>query len=415
MKYLLRIILLLTFIFTINSAVVYGTELPEITAKSAITIDVNTKEIIFSKDMDSRRYPASTTKLMTAIILAKNKSETDLLSYTKNSKAQEPFTIDYNIKNLTIGDKINCSQSMDAMLLCSANDIAYMIGENLGNGNISTFADMMNKEVEALGLKNTHFVNPNGLPNSNHYTSAYDLCVIARDAYNYPWVMNTLAKQKSSIKTQSGVEISFDNKNKLLNVGGCVGGKTGYTIDAGRCLVAYFERNSRKMVGVVLKSDYNEKDTAVFDDMKKIVDWSYSAEKKSFIKKNTELKEGSYKYSVLPMNLGPFKEVKVSFSSKEDFNLYKSEDNYKTEFNISEIDPWKLDKNTAVGTMDITSRETSKTLELYPSISSKDIFNANSTFYIELCMLIIGSLLILITVTLIVFFKVKKHRNKAPY
>lgn len=411
MKYLFRFILFLSLVFSFSFIDVYASDIPTITAKAAITIDVDTKEIIFTKNIDSHLYPASTTKLMTAILLAENKNQKDLLNYSKNAKNQEPFTIDYNLKNIPIGDKISSEQAMDAMLLCSANDIAYMIGENIGNGNINTFSDMMNEKVKSLGLKNTHFVTPNGLPNSNHYTSAYDLSVIARLAYSYPWVMNSLSKEKSILKTQSGVEVDLKNTNKLLNIDGCIGGKTGYTIAAGRCLVAYFQRDSRRIVGIVLKSDSNDDDTAVFNDMKKIIDWSYSAERESLIKEGVSLKEISYKYSLLPYNMGPFKTVNVGFLSKQNFSKYNSDDNYNVNYNINTINPWTLNRNKSVGTLLITSRETSNTINLYPSISSEDIFNINKSFYITIGSIAFFLLLLIFATIFYIFIKMKKHKK----
>ncbi len=402
-KVSILILVLLGFFYSIH---VHAASKPEIVGKTAITIDVSTGEMIYTKDIDKQMYPASTTKLMTALLLAENKKQEDIFTYSKYAKAQEPFTIDFNVKTLAVNDRINASEAMDAMLLCSANDIAYMIGENVGNGSYQSFIDLMNKKATSLKLKNTHFVSSNGLHDPNHYSSAYDLSVIARQAYKYPWIMNTLIKKEGTINSKNGVVANFKNKDKLLTENGCIGGKTGYTTEAGRCLVSYFEINGRKIVGVVLKSDYDKDDTTVFKDMMKIINWSYSAEREPLLRKDKELKTVTSSYHLLPFKLGPKKTVKISLSIKSDVNRYVSSDNYDVKYSTNSINPWKLSKNTSVGNVIVTSRETSKNYPLYPSVSKHDLLNSNRSFYIEFS--IVSFMLLII---IIVFFNKKKNKK----
>ena len=402
MKYIRKFIFLFTLIALLCSQPVYASITPEIVGEAGITIDATTGEMIYTKNIDTRLFPASITKLMTAIILAENNEPEDIFTYTQNAKNQEPFTFSFNIEDIDAMDKMTASEAMDAMLLPSANDIAYMIGENVGKGNYSVFIQLMNKKAQSLKLKNTHFVTANGLHDLDHYSSAYDLSVIAREASKYPWIMNSLSKKQSQIKSENGVVATFLNKNKLLSEPGCIGGKTGYTSKAGRCLVSYFEINGRKLVGVVLKSDYDKEDKTVFEDMKRIINWSYNTKRIKLIKGNSDLKNVSVKYSLLPYNLGPIKAVDIPLHTKSDMQRYVSSDIYETTYSVFLINPFKLNKDVAVGSVTITSRETKEIYPLYPSISTREILNSNRGFYIIL--FIILSILIL---TLIVFTKYK--------
>ena len=392
---------------------VYALVIPEIVGKAGITIDVATGEMIYTKNIDNRLFPASTTKLMTAIILAENNKPEDIFTYSINAKAEEPFTISFNVKDIAAGDKIAAGDAMDAMLISSANDIAYMIGENVTGGNYKAFVDLMNKKVQSLNLKNTHFVTANGLHDLNHYSSSYDLSVIAREASKYPWIMNSLLKQKGQIKSQNGVIATFLNKNKLLSEKGCIGGKTGYTSEAGRCLVSYFKIDGRKLVGVVLKSDFDKDDKIVFEDMKKIINWSYNAKKETLIEGDAKAKKLSIKYSLLPYNLGPIKNMNIYLNTKLNIQRYVSLDTYDTAYSISAIDPWKLDKDVAVGHVTIISRETKNIYSLYPSISRSDLLNSNLGFYIVFFSILVIFIIIfvLVIILLIIFILNRKAKD----
>ena len=126
-------------------------------------------------------YPASTTKLITAVLLAQNYAKNDVLLYSQQAKNSYPYKLD-----LDAGTRIKAEYVMDALLLFSANDAAFMIAENT-DGTIKQFSERMNNYAkQKLGLKNTNFFNPSGLHTETHFSSAYDLCVIARDLYTYP-------------------------------------------------------------------------------------------------------------------------------------------------------------------------------------------------------------------------------------
>lgn len=239
---------------------------PVIVGQSALTLDVDSNKIIYEKNVHNRMYPASTTKLLTAMVLADSMAKNDRIVYTRDAEQQPESKI-----GLEVGETLTADEAMNAMLIYSANDIAEAIGENVSS-DIAEFAGKMNQKAAELGLKESHFENANGLHNENHYTTAYDLSLIAKNVYKYPSIMSAISKKSYNLRLEKG-DINIVNTNKLLGIDGCVAGKTGYTSEAGRCLVAYFERNNKKMIGIVMAS---ADDNTLYNDMEKIINWSYN-------------------------------------------------------------------------------------------------------------------------------------------
>lgn len=398
------------FVFSFSTSVfAANADLPKISGKSAIVIDASTGEIIYAKDIDaSPMYPASTTKLLTALLLAENKKSTDKLTYTQNAYNQPEYSL-YNLfgrSKIKVNDTMTAEDVMKALLLFSANDSAYMIADNLA-GSPAEFANMMNDKIQKLGLKNTHFVTPNGLDTNidNHYTSAYDLGIITKEAFKNPWVKKVMGTQKDKIEVSSGALAYIENRNKLLGqkidtafadkIGidldqvpasnaVSIGGKTGYTAKAGRCLTAVYDKDGRILIGVVLKSVYDAADTYVFNDMAKMINWSYAAKRTPLYKGNTELKTITLKYKPL-IFFGPEKEINVPVALKEDAVYYENEINkaeIKTEFQLSDnIKASKLSKDTSIGKLVLKERDATKTYDLYPTVSSKDVMKGNILLY----------------------------------
>lgn len=435
--------LLLTIFFVISfsiTAFAANADLPTIKGKSAIVMDAKTGEIIYAKDIDaSPMYPASTTKLLTALLLAENKKPTDLLTYTQNSANQPEYTLRTLVgkNNLRVGDTMTAEDAMKALLLFSANDIAYMIADNLAESP-ADFANMMNDKIKSLGLKHTHFVTPNGLDNGidDHYTSAYDLAIITREAYKNSWVSKVMGTKKDKVEISNGAIAYIENRNKLLGqkidtafadkVGidleqvpasnaVSIGGKTGYTAKSGRTLTNVFEKDGRVLIGVVMKSVYDANDTYVFNDMAKIINWAYAAKKTPLYKANTELKTISIKYKPLKF-LGPEKEIKVPVILKEDATYYENEANkseIKTDFQISkDIKVSKLSTDKSIGKLVLKERNFTTTYDLYPTISSKAVIKNNILLYIGAGVGVVAViLLILIFIRLISTSRRRRNRR----
>ena len=264
-----------------NAATAATSALPDINAQAAITMDLETGEVIYCKDADSRRYPASTTKLLTGLLLAENKQKSDSIEFTESAKAQPEYSLNINFmhNSMQVGDTMSADDVMKGLLLFSGNDTAYMIADNVA-GSAEKFADMMNAKAKELGANNSHFVTANGLHDDNHYTTAYDLSLITKAAFENDWEREIMGLADASIEI-NGAKVLLENRNLGLGRNGNIGGKTGLTNAAGGCLAAVYEVNGRKLIGVVLKSrQVDNADMTKFNDMDSIMDYSYNASKK---------------------------------------------------------------------------------------------------------------------------------------
>jgi D-alanyl-D-alanine carboxypeptidase (penicillin-binding protein 5/6) len=214
---------------------------------AAIAVDGESGHALASRNADARLAPASLTKMMTALVAVKHAALTDIITATERSMA-EPSII-----GLDPGDRLTLEDMLYGLLLPSGNDAALAIAESVGRGSIDTFVGWMNEQAAAMGLKNTHFANPNGLDQAGHYSSARDLAAIGRALLAEP----TLAKIVSTpTHTVPGPPLYFfRNSNPLLGAVPSVDGiKTGFTDDAGRCYAASAMRDGRRIIAVVLNS-----------------------------------------------------------------------------------------------------------------------------------------------------------------
>ena len=403
-------LVLFTLIFTLifSTNVFAATKPLELIGKAAISVDMDTNEIIYTKNIDDKMYPASITKLITALLLAENKKSTENLTYTKTAKEQPAFSYNLNIHPVAIGDTMSADDVMDGLLLYSGNDIAYMIADNIG-GNEVGFAKMMNDKAKKLGMKNSHFLTPNGLDDKNdqHYTTTYDLTILGRAAFKNDRVRESMAKKTSTIKSTNGPEAIVSNRNKLLGKDGNIGGKTGYTLKAGRCLVSVYERNGRHIIGVVMNSENDPKDTKVFEDMQKLIDYSYAAKKEVVIKKNTTVKTISVPYKIIPF-IGPERKIDVPLVSKVDVTAYNNDVKAQTIVTADGIKPWKLDKDTSVGNLSIIKKDLKSNYSLYPMVSKSTLIKDNIVIYA------IVAVLLIVILALIVFLisSIRRRRNR---
>ena len=173
--------LVVPFFNTIN---VFAATEPQIMGQSAITMDLDTGEIIYSKNADEQRSPASTTKLLTSLLFAENKNKDDLIPYTENSVSIRETTLNNFIGNTAQpGDTLTANEVMDAVMVYSANDAAVMMAESV-SGSVEKFTELMNQRAKELGAVNTNFVNPNGLEidaNNHNVTTAYFSCYMSEN------------------------------------------------------------------------------------------------------------------------------------------------------------------------------------------------------------------------------------------
>ncbi len=238
LKYWLWLICLIVMIRPVAAA-------PIITAHCAIVMDVTTGKILYEKNAHQRAYPASTTKIMTLITALEESDIHDRVVVSDAAANTEGSSLD-----LKAGENLKELDMLYGMMLVSGNDAAVAIAEHI-SGSQADFAKLMTAKANLLGAVDTQFANPNGLPDPNHYTTAYDLALIAAHGYTNPWFRRIIQTRTDSIP---GHEV--ENTNKLLRqYKGANGVKTGWTESAGRCLVAGAKRNQVQLIAVVLNSE----------------------------------------------------------------------------------------------------------------------------------------------------------------
>ncbi|WP_258879947.1 D-alanyl-D-alanine carboxypeptidase family protein [Clostridium estertheticum] len=391
------------------------TNVPTIYGKAAITVDVATGEIIYAKDVDKQMYPASTTKLITALLLAENRVKTDKIKYTQSAKIQPADSLNVNLHPIALNETMSSADVMDGLLMYSANDTAYMIADNIA-GNPTNFMKMMNDKAAKLKMTKTHFVTPNGLHDPDHYTTTYDMSILARAAFSNPWVKESMNKKQKTLSTSKGTTFKIENSNKLLGLNGCIGGKTGYTSKAGRCLVAFYERNGREIMGVVMGSEIYPNDTYVFNDMEKIVNYSYTLKRTVLHANNSVVKTEILKYKPLKF-FGPEKTVSLPIVVKEDVSYYKNDANekdLKENINLSDITISRLKGNESIGTLRLTQKGKVKTYKLYSAASSGSLTKNDMPIY-----LLAGGILVLVLVGLVLIVRTnnlnRRKRRRRKY
>ncbi|MBI3920640.1 MAG: D-alanyl-D-alanine carboxypeptidase [Armatimonadetes bacterium] len=225
---------------------------PPLTAESAILMDVSTGAILWERNSHLPRPPASLTKIMTALLILEDKRLGEWVTVSPRVRSAGEASA-----GLEAGDQISQRDLLYAILLKSANDACVTSAEHVAT-TVSQFADRMNRRAAELGAMNTHFVNPHGLNDPQHLTSAYDLAVIARHALTLPTFREAVETKVATIYWR-GVKgpktLRLINKNRLLSRWGLADGvKTGYTRQAGRCLVASATEKDWQLLAVVLKA-----------------------------------------------------------------------------------------------------------------------------------------------------------------
>lgn len=255
--------LLLAMVITALAAPMAGAESsaqPEISAKSAILMHAETGTILFERNIDEHMLIASTTKLMTALVVLDNCDTSE-----KVTVSRECTLVEGSSMYLRAGEQYTVEELLYGLMLVSGNDAALTLAEHVGGG-IEGFAAMMNAKARELGLNGSSFKNPHGLDEDGHYSTARDLAVIMAAA-----MKNEAFVEIASSRAHNVGELTYVNHNKLLwNYQGTLAGKTGYTQAAGRSLVSCAERNGLRLICVTL----NDPDD--WDDHAALYDWGFN-------------------------------------------------------------------------------------------------------------------------------------------
>jgi len=236
------VFLLLTFHFSLFTA-----SAEEIKSRAAVVMDAVTGRVLYAKNPDMRLLPASTTKLMTALVVLERVNLNTVTTVSAKAAAAAPTRA-----GLKAGDKVTIENLLYAALMKSANDAAVALAEATA-GSEDAFVALMNRKAIALGANDTHYVNANGLPAEGQHITAYDLAKIMRQAIRYPVLKEILGTRITEVSTETGKTMFIKNTNKLLwSDEEVLGGKTGYTRKARHCFVCAGERENETIIVALL-------------------------------------------------------------------------------------------------------------------------------------------------------------------
>jgi len=238
--------------------------IPKTSAASVIVVDANTGKILYEKNPDQVRPPASTQKLLTALIVAESGFLDRPVTVQPIDTMADPVKL-----NIKAGDTYQRIDLLRALLVKSPNDVARCLARD-NAGSVEAFAGVMNRRAQELGAVHSHFVNPNGLPVPGQYSSARDLALIARAAYANPTIRSIVCLPQLVFRYANGRTRELENTNKLLRrLPYCNGMKTGYTDAAGKCLIASGTRPGKDVIVVVL----GDSSSRVWRDASALLSW----------------------------------------------------------------------------------------------------------------------------------------------
>ncbi len=381
-------------------------------------MDMDTNEIIYSKNADVQRSPASTTKLLTSLLFAENKNKSDVIPYTNVSAAVTETSLTNFIGNAAkAGDTLTADEVMDAVMVYSANDAAVMMAESVA-GSVDAFAELMNQKAKELGALNSNFVSPNGLEgNSNNHnvTTAYDLAMIAKAAYQNDWVREASGLDKTSVMLD-GKKIYIETRNKILGVDGNVGGKTGNETKSGHCFVGFYNRNGRNLITVVLGSEYGADGMNVFNDTKAIANYSYDAEKTTYKSAGDEISTVDLSYKLFKF-FGPTKTITVPVVLDQNIEYYQNDFNDKNatlEVPSNELNAWKVASNNNVDLV-FTSGSYKETVKASINLKVGQLLKANIGIYVLALLITILVIVLILVVIKLIINSNRRRRSRSRY
>ena len=342
MKKTLIIFLILILLFPLIIEISYATEEIadsndinqendlNIASPVALLCEASTGKIIYDKNSREVRFPASTTKIMTALLTLENCELTEIATVSEH--AIQVIPNGYVVANLQAGERISINDLMYALLVKSANESANVLAEHIA-GSIESFADMMNKRAAELGCTNTHFVNPNGIHSDDHYTTAYDLFLIAQECMKHEEFRKYVSTTSDTLPVTNKYPTanrSFPTTNDMLKPSSkyydsdVIGIKTGYTEEAQNCLIAAAQRNEMEFISVILGAGVNTSGlNERFIDTETLFDYAFdNYSEKILLNKNTEIdkaiiKNGTKETKNLSILIGE----NLSSICKNDFDI----------------------------------------------------------------------------------------------
>lgn len=315
-KYIEKIIILTLMIILSLQIRVFAKEIDEneidgITAPNVILMQTDTGKILYEKNIDEKIYPASITKLMTAILVVENCELDEIVTVSQNAVISVPSG--YVNANLQVGEELTVENLLYVMLIPSANDAANALAEHVA-GSIESFASMMNTRAKELGCTGSNFTNPSGLHEEEHYTTVRDLSLISKEAIKNKRIRKIIETSSYSLKETNRYDktdrmFSTTNYMKIKSLSNfyydyCIGGKTGYTGEAKNCVVEFAQKDGIELTAIVMGESSNVKGQK-FIEAKKLFDYVYNNYENKNVVSANELYES----------------IKISNATRESRNL----------------------------------------------------------------------------------------------
>lgn len=381
MKKLYFLLLTLILIIPINVLANDDLKLAE-KATSAIMIEASTGEILYNKNPHEKLAPASMTKIMSLLLIMENLDKGKLKWDQEITASENASSMGGSQIFLEVGEKMTVNDLIKAICIGSANDATVALAEAVA-GTEDKFVKLMNKKAQKLGLKNTNFKNATGLDEENHYSSAYDMSIMAKELIKYSKILEFTSTYETYLRDNS---FWLVNTNKLVRYySGVDGLKTGYTSDAGYCLTATAKKNGMRLITVVMNEPSGEVRSS---ETSKMLDYGYNMYSiDNLIKKDTSLGK-------IKVNLGDSNYA--TLVAKEEVNILNNKTNNerKVKYKIktdSIIAPIK--KGDKVGEIEVI--EDNKIIMTIDLTTTKDIKKANifKAFYRNIFDIISGNIL----------------------
>ena len=357
-KFLSLFVAVITIFYTFLSSFIlsyasdYSLSIP---AEAAVLMDYETGEVLYSKNGNEKIYPASTTKAWTAYLVLKYKP-----NLNEPIKIDKELNIEGSSMYLKLGEEFTVKELLESLLVHSSNDVAVVLAEYV-SGSVSEFVKLMNSEAKSIGANNTHFNNPNGLPDKDHYTTAHDMALIARECMSNNTFRQIVKTKSISFPATEAYpyERYFINTNKFLTSKEKInykgkdidikydivdGIKTGYTDDAGRCLLSSAVKNDMRMICAVFKSTGND----IYLASRTLLDYGFNNyHNKTIISKN--------KYTFTERILFT-KQKELTYEPEFTYKVLlkngSSTDNYSTKVKLDKI-KLPIKKGDKVGTLEV--------------------------------------------------------------
>ena len=409
-KYFLLCILTCIFLFfSSNNTYAADTSSLEINSPSVILIERNTGNILYEKNSKAVRFPASTTKIMTAILALENCNLDDVVRVSYSAIQRIPSG--YTIADLKVDEELTVEQLLHLLLIPSASDAANALAEHIG-GSIENFAEMMNAKAKEIGCENTHFTNPDGVHDENHTSTAYDLALMANYAMNNSTFRSIVSKASyvlypTNINT---TERYFRTTNSLLNTASdyyyedVIGIKTGFTTPAGNCLVAAAKVDDMECILTILGAEQNEDGTSQrFLEARELFDFAFG----NYTYKNIKFKSDVVTTITVKGATSDTKTLNLELSDK--INAFIDKEDLDTNFEptiaLNENIKAPILKGDKLGTATYTIEGVNYTVDL---VASNDVYKSNMP-------IIIGIIFVFVFLICLKLLLNKKGKSKKNY